>query len=115
MGTTQKSAGKMRMMLGAMMAAFGMGPETAQAMALTAKGTFRNGTAMRKTRHAPRLLRKGYPNLAGTKLVMKAHKRKLGLTNPGGLISEVFRETKQARMLAIQANRGYGNCAGHLH
>ena len=114
MGTTQKSAGKMRLALSAMMAAFGMGPETAQAMALTAKGTFRNGTSMRKSsKTCP--LDKGESRVAGTKQVRLARKHKLGLTNPGGSYSTYFRYNKQRRMLAIQAERGYGNCAGALH
>ena len=70
---------------------------------------FRRGTPMKKVR------KKGDARPAGSKQARLARERKLGLRNPGGIYSAAFRDNKQDRMLRIQAEYGYGNCAGKLH
>lgn len=70
---------------------------------------FRRGTPMKKVR------KKGDARPAGSKQARLVRERKLGLRNPGGTVSEYFRERTQDRMLRIQAEYGYGNCAGKLH
>ena len=108
MGTIQKQNMLARMMA----AAGGMVSNTFQSIFGSigehATPQFRRGTPMKKVR------KKGTPNPAGTKQMRLVKEHKLGLRNPGGVVSAHFREAKQDRMLRIQAEHGYGNCAGKL-
>ena len=107
--------GKVQLMLAKAMTMMGLGPETMDAMALTAKGKFKNGTQMRKQRN-----RGPFRTMpSGSKLSRKAKNSKLAIMNPSGRkdgnIAAYFRDVKQRRMLSIQAEHGYGNCNGLLH
>ena len=109
MGTIQKQG-----MMSRMMAAAGGMLSTAFQSVFGSIGEhttpqFRRGTPMKKVR------KKGNARPAGAKQARLVRERKLGLHNPGGVVSAHFRETKQDRMLRIQAEYGYGNCAGKLH